>query len=123
MFSRILSSAIKRLAVDNPADVVFSPVGPGTQHLCSRCHTLLSNVIMEFGDGTGCDSLEMSHSSSMSQLSRTPCVICAKTLLLFDAMRRHVSFEHSLRESPFREWSLTWKFDFGRLSTYLVIPS
>jgi len=131
MFSRVLSSALKSLAVDDPADSVLPtlsfpaprPAGPGTQRLCARCLTLLLKVIMEFGDGTGCENLEMPHSSSMSRLSPSegsgiPCVVCTKILLLFDGMRRHPSFEDSLRDSPFREWRLSWKFEPPGLASW-----
>ena len=47
----------------------------------------------------------------MSTLSGSSCVICAKMLLLFDGMQKHVSFEETLRKSPLAEWRLTWKFD------------
>jgi len=53
----------------------------------------------------------MPHSSAMSTLSGSWCAICAKMLLLFDGMRKHVSFEETLRKSPLVEWRLTWKFD------------
>ncbi|KAK0701936.1 heterokaryon incompatibility protein-domain-containing protein [Lasiosphaeria miniovina] len=39
------------------------------------------------------------------------CVICAKTLLLFDGMQKHVSFEETLRTSLLADWRLTWKFE------------
>ncbi|KAH7176062.1 hypothetical protein EDB81DRAFT_874878 [Dactylonectria macrodidyma] len=44
-------------------------------------------------------------------MSGSSCMICAKTLLLFDGMQKHVSFEETVRKSPLAEWRLTWKFD------------
>lgn len=122
MLSRLTSSAIKKLTDASVADngllrfptLSFPsppPAGTGTRRLCGRCLTLLYHVTCEYGDGTECKYLHVPHCSSMSSLSGASCVICAKTLLLFDGMQKHVSFEPSLRETPLSEWALTWKFD------------
>ncbi|KAK3984502.1 heterokaryon incompatibility protein-domain-containing protein [Cladorrhinum sp. PSN332] len=125
MLSRIVSSTIKKL-VDahntgnhQQSDGAYPtlpfppppPAGPGTRRLCPRCLTLLYHRIITFGDGTACENLEMPHSLAMSMLSGSPCVICAKLLLLFDGMQKHVSFEETLRRSPLVEWRLTCKFE------------
>jgi hypothetical protein len=111
------------------------PAGTGSRSLCARCLTLLSHVITQFGDGTGYKGLVIPHSSSIPDLSEasqsnaslkaqknetsesdtsiTPphCVICTKTLALFNAARAHISFEPSLRNTPCNEWSLSWRID------------
>lgn len=121
MLSSLISSAVKKFT-DHNNDVNSSrfptlsfplppPAGTGTRRLCGRCLTLLYHVVHAYGNGTGCETLEMPHSSPMSSLSGASCVICAKMLLLFDGMQKHVSFEASLRETPLGEWHLTWKFD------------
>ena len=112
------------------------PAGTGTGSLCSRCLTLLSHVVTRYGNGTGYTSLDLKHSNSIPDTSaagrsdaalhaqgRGPyfatgpnsslasCVICKKTGVLFDAARQHVSFEASLRSTPWKDWSLRWNID------------
>lgn len=127
MLSRLVSSAIKKLAdiptgnhqSSDPSEAQYPtlwfppppPAGPGTRRLCARCLTLLRHVVFAYGDGIACEKLEMPHSPTMSMLSGPWCVICAKMLLLFQGMQKHVSFEETLRMSPLSEWRLTWKFD------------
>jgi hypothetical protein len=104
------------------------PAGTGTRSLCARCLTLLSHVITQYGDGTGFKGLPFLHSSSISDLfelsnskaqktkisesealnTLLPCVICTKTLILFNDARAHVSFESSLRNTSCKDWSLSW---------------
>lgn len=105
------------------------PAGPGTRSLCARCLTLLSHVITQYGNGTRSESLALLHSSSISDLfelsqnkgqrnrisesealaATLPCVLCTKTLILFNDARAHVSFESSLRNTACKEWSLSWQ--------------
>ena len=111
------------------------PTGQGTNSLCPRCLTLLSHVISQYGDGTGYKDLEILHSSELPDPPRSrlkdasnyvktretsdshnarapsPCVICTKSLMLFDAARAHVAFEPSLRNTSYKEWSLVWRID------------
>ncbi|TGO27378.1 hypothetical protein BPAE_0043g00520 [Botrytis paeoniae] len=105
------------------------PAGKGTRSICARCLTLLSHMIKLYGDGTKHDKLQIVHSLSMQVRDFRPkhrslwihpkddpeedpldenCVICAKIKILFDAMQAHVSFEPSLRDAPYEDWSLTW---------------
>ncbi|TGO68116.1 hypothetical protein BOTNAR_0030g00390 [Botryotinia narcissicola] len=105
------------------------PAGNGTRSICARCLTLLSHMIKLYGDGTKHDKLQIVHSPSMRVRDFRPtytslwinpkdypeedpldenCVICAKIRILFDAMQAHASFEHSLRDAPYEDWSLTW---------------
>ncbi|KAK6615855.1 heterokaryon incompatibility protein [Botrytis cinerea] len=105
------------------------PVGKGTRSICARCLTLLSHMIKLYGDGTKHDKLQIVHSQSIQVRDFRPrhrsvwihpkddpeedpldenCVICAKIRILFDAMQVHVSFEPSLRDAPYEDWSLTW---------------
>ncbi|KAF7922945.1 hypothetical protein BELL_0543g00030 [Botrytis elliptica] len=105
------------------------PAGKGTRSICARCLTLLSHMIKLYGDGTKQDKLQIVHSPSMQVRDFRPkhrslwihpkddpeedpldenCVICAKIRILFDTMQAHVSFEPSLRDAPYEDWSLTW---------------
>jgi hypothetical protein len=109
------------------------PVGIGTTSLCPRCLTLLTHVVSQFGDGTGYTTLVMPHSQSLAHLSArkqvmtssqgkisaepassastTSCVICTKTLILFNAARAHSAFDKSLTKTRYTEWSLRWTID------------
>ncbi|KAE9372590.1 HET-domain-containing protein [Stipitochalara longipes BDJ] len=131
MVSRFLNSALEQLSIgqsksSNSAELQFPtlpfplppPAGTGTSSLCARCLTLLSRVITEFGDGTDYKSFEIPHSSSIPETSQksvdspknaSTCVICIKTLILFEDARAHVSFEQTLRKTPCKDWSLTWR--------------
>lgn len=84
--------------------------------LCQRCLTLLSDVITHIGDGSNYQSLSLPCSSSMRE-SPSACVVCARTKLLFDAMRSHISFEDSLRNSSARDWRLSWGLNAAELRT------
>lgn len=99
MLSRLVSSAIKKLTDTSIANdslprfptLSFPPprsAGTGTRRLCGRCLTLLYHVTYAYGDGTECENLEFPHCSPMFSLWGASCVICAKTLLLFDGMRK-----------------------------------
>lgn len=116
-----------------------APIGTGTRYLCARCLTLLSHVVTRFGDGTHYEGLGMQHSrmDMLAQASRdsrrfdrrppgavavaatttttpanpSPCVVCARTKILFDAVRQHVSFEDSLRTTALHEWKVSWRVD------------
>ena len=110
------------------------PAGSGTRSLCARCLTLLSHVTTEYGDGTEYKDLEILHSGCLPDLWREgpndasthaqkkssifatlrvlpSCVLCTKSLILIDAAMAHISFEPSLRDTPYKEWSLHWKID------------
>lgn len=78
-----------------------------TKSLCARCLTLISHIITQIGHGSDYQGLGLPHSTSMRD-SPSACVVCARIKLLFDAMRSHISFETSLRNSPARDWSLSW---------------
>lgn len=128
MLSRLVNSALEKLSVKESTSSkspelsyptlsfpLPPPAGTGSRSLCARCLTLLSHAISQYGDGTDYKGLEITHSSSIATLSEVgqskapPCVICAKTFALFEAARAHVAFETSLRNTPSKEWSLTWR--------------
>jgi len=146
MLSRLLNSTLEKLSITDhlpsaPPEfptLTFPlppPEGTGTPSLCSRCLTLLSHVVTQYGDGTGYQGLTILHSSSLidpfeasqrttrlkgqnnkdsssgSSKILPSCVICTRTLILFNAARAHVSFEKSLRKTPTNDWSLTWRID------------
>lgn len=90
---------------------------PGADSLCPRCLTLLSHVFTWFGDGSGCEGDSLPHSFSIPA-STPACPICAKTIILFDAARAHVSFEESLRKSAAEQWKLTWQLSTVEAKTY-----
>ena len=116
MFTRLLTSAIHKLeakldaaATANTAESTLPTLlFPPHPSLCARCLTLLYHVVMDFGDGTVVNEREMMHSSSMACLSAAGCVVCAKMLLLFDGVKKHVSFEETLRKTHAWEWNLKW---------------
>lgn len=59
-----------------------------------------------------------------SSIDTPTCVICTKSLILFDSARAHVSFEPSLRNTPQHEWSLSWKVDASDPKIYpqVILP-
>lgn len=135
MLSRLLGSTLEKLTIKDTSSSPYPtlsfppppPTGLGTSFLCPRCLTILSHIIAHYGDGshygdgTEYGGLEIIHSTVMPDAGKLniniaanpnvspPCVICIKTIALFEAMRNHISFEKTLRKSSGREWSVKWK--------------
>lgn len=137
MLSRLLGKALEKLEIRDTthqtsakADELLYPTfsfpSPprGTRSLCARCLTLLSHFITRFGDGTNYQSLKITHSPAIRDISHavqmnntaarkntSECVICIKIFILFKAMQVHYTFEDSWRSSPSTDWSLCWGVD------------
>jgi len=135
MFSRLLSKALVKLDVkDSEKQVaaknavleyptlIFPPPPHGTEAICPRCLTLLSHFVCLFGDGNNYQSLSITHSSAIRDLSHAvdmnhavarqntnECLICIKVFILFKAMQTHISFEDAWRTSSSMDWNLRWE--------------